>query len=84
MKKGRYEEIVQHANNIAEIKVRVAYLEGVIETEDLDHTDYNRRVVQFKKDLMNQIREDKPKHQCFVNRVVAKKECCYEQAVDGS
>lgn len=57
MKKGRYEEIIQHANKISNLKVRVAYLEGVVETEDLDHTDYNAKIVEFKKELLKRIHE---------------------------
>lgn len=55
MRKGRYEEIIQHANNIASMQVRLAYIEGAVETDDLDHTDYNDRVIAFKKELIREL-----------------------------
>lgn len=55
MRRGRYEEIVQHANNIANMKVRLAYIEGAVETNDLDHTDYNDRVIALRKELIKQL-----------------------------
>lgn len=55
MRKGRYEEIIRHANNIASINARLAYIEGSVETNDLDHTDYNAKIILLRKELIKKI-----------------------------
>jgi hypothetical protein len=61
MKRGRFEEIVHHANGISDIGVRIAYLEGIIDVDDRDGTDYNARLVTWKKSLQMNKEQSKKK-----------------------